>query len=122
MKHRISAELLKKYLQGNTTPQESALVDEWYASIGEAQDDLMMGAQEWEEIEKGILSRLKNNSLEEAPAGKSSTQLLFRGSLRMAAAIAAITVVGISVLYFSLNQSRPMLAEKFVSHEVVQKI
>jgi transmembrane sensor len=121
MKHRISAELLKKYLQGKTTPQESALVDEWYASIGGAQDDLMMGAEEWEKIEKGILNKVKN--IGETPAEKSSANPWLKKSLRMAASIAAITAVGISVLYFSVNPAPgSRLPDKFVSNEVVQKI
>src|SRR5689334_16494234 len=122
MKQRISAELLKKYLQGNTTPQESALVDEWYSSIGGGQDDLMMGAEEWEKIEKGILTRLKDTGFEESAEDKSSSGTWVKRSLRMAASIAIITAVGIGVLYFSVTRSKPLMAEKFASSGVVQKI
>ena len=42
MKNAIPPDLLKKYLRGEATPEESSSIDEWYQSLHENPDDISL--------------------------------------------------------------------------------
>lgn len=122
MKKNISHDLLKRYLQGKTTREESARVDEWYESIGNAPDDLMMDAATWEEMERNILSRIKGSDDFTSAKERNLPLSFWQKSLRVAAAITIITVVGVSVLLFGMNESGNSGLHTFTGSSKIQRI
>ncbi len=62
MKKETLPELLKKYLRGETTPEESAIVDAWYLSLHENPDDVsLLDPLELDFVQNKILDRVKSN-------------------------------------------------------------
>ena len=62
MKKAISPELLKKYLRGEATPEESSSVDAWYQSLQENPDDVsLLDPLELDIVQNRILGKVKAN-------------------------------------------------------------
>ena len=105
MKKEILPDLLKKYLRGETTPDEAALVDEWYLSLQETPDDIsLLDPLELDIVQNRILDRIKNNI--EIPAKhkiktKGISAPFFRTPFKLAAAITAIAVIGLGAVFFA---------------------
>ena len=88
MKKEILPELLQKYLRGETTPEESAIVDEWYLSLQENPDDIsLLDPLEVDIIENKILDRIKANievTAQEVPVRNiSSKSYLYKDSFQV---------------------------------------
>lgn len=105
MKKEILPDLLKKYLRGETTPEESALVDDWYLSLQENPDDIsLLDPLELDIVQNKILDRIKANiELPEVTTpvrSTSSKSFLLRTPFKLAAAITAIAVIGLGAIFF----------------------
>ena len=78
MKKEISPDLLQKYLRGETTPEESAIVDEWYLSLQENPDDIsLLDPLEVDIIENKIFEHIKAN-IEMPAQGASCAEYFFK--------------------------------------------
>lgn len=101
-KKQISQELLKRYLEGQCTPEEAFQVDEWYASLSEetgaeaAFDQPRHLGKVRNEIE-----RLSSKEVRVVPLRRSS----FSQYLRYAAAAVILLAVGVGINYF-LSQNK----------------
>ncbi|MBK0377961.1 FecR family protein [Mucilaginibacter segetis] len=108
MKEPISVELLEKYLSGNCTAAETALVKKWYQSFEQVPDPVdTLNASEQEllkeKIYSAILSEIESaNNKEERilVTGKPKMQTWYRWA---AAAVAFIAVAGL--FYFSTSKT-----------------
>lgn len=96
-KKQISRELLKRYLEGQCTPEEAFQVDEWYASISEetgaeaAFDQPTHLGKVQREIE-----RLSSGEIRVVPLRRS----VFPQYLRYVAAAVILLVAGMAINYF----------------------
>lgn len=100
MKREISPDLLRKYLRGETTQQESAEVDEWHLFLQENPDDIrLLDPFELNIIEGKILDRIKAGI--ELPAEIKKTRqakiasFFSKTPFKIAAAIAVIALIGL---------------------------
>ncbi len=106
MKKEISPELLNRYLRGETTLEESAIVDQWYLSLQERPDDVsLLDPLELAFTENRLLERIKSKI--EIPSNDiplqnyKSTPFSLRTPFKLAAAISAIAVIGLGAILFS---------------------
>ena len=104
MKKAISPELLKKYLRGEATPEESSSVDAWYQSLQENPDDVsLVDPLELDIVQNRILGKVKANI--EVPAqadGARTTSFNFlKTPFKLAAAITVIAVIGLGAILFN---------------------
>jgi transmembrane sensor len=105
MKKEISHDLLERYLRGETTPGESATVDEWYTSLQENPDDIgLLDPLESDFVQSRILDRIKANIGE--PGGRKTPlhkikQFHLKTPFKLAAAITAIAVIGLGAILFN---------------------
>ncbi len=108
MKKEILPDLLKKYLRGEATPEESALVDEWYLSLQENPDDIsLLDPFELDIVQNKILDRIKSNielPVSEPVLRTAPTSFFLRTPFKLAAAVSAIAVIGLGAIFF--NQKR----------------
>lgn len=101
-KKQISQELLKRYLEGQCTPEEAFQVDEWYASLSEE-----TGAEAAFDQPRHLgkvqneIGRLSSDEVRVVPLRRSS----FPQYLRYAAAAVILLVAGVGINYF-LSQNK----------------
>ncbi|MDP9077622.1 MAG: FecR domain-containing protein [Bacteroidota bacterium] len=111
MKKQLSAHLLNKYLQGECTPEEEVLINEWYKSF-EGDDDHISSISE---TEREILkSRIRQGIKRPIPAEvpvidhpRSRTRLL----IYSIPAIAACVIIALTVLLNHNDAKQPASAE-----------
>ena len=125
MKKEILPDLLQKYLRGEATPEESAIVDEWYLSLQENPDDIsLLDPLEVDIVENKILDRIKANievPAQEVPVRKISSKSLFiRTPFKLAAAITAIAVIGLGAILFK-QKGLPSLETKAIADDKPEK-
>lgn len=125
MKKEISTDLLQKYLREETTPEESAIVDEWYLSLQDNPDDIsLLDPVEVELIENKILERIKANievPTRQVPVRNISLKPFFlRTPFKLAAAISAIAVIGLGAILFK-QKGLPSLETTTISYDAVAK-
>src|SRR3990170_6988938 len=119
MKREISPDLLKKYLSGETTQQESAEVDEWYLFLQENPDDIsLLDPFELNIIESKILDRIKAG-IElpkgiEKPSQAKTISFFSRKPFQIAAAIAAIVIIGLGATHLSQKRLTSVSVEAHV--------
>jgi transmembrane sensor len=105
MKKEISRDLLERFLRGETTPEESSAVDEWYTSLQENPDDIgLLDPLESDFVENRILDRIKANIGE--PGGRKTPlqkikHFNLKTPFKLAAAITTIAVIGLGAILFS---------------------
>jgi ferric-dicitrate binding protein FerR (iron transport regulator) len=120
MKHEILPDLLKKYLRGEATPEESVLIDEWYSSLQENPDDIsLLDPLEQNIAENRILKKIKRNISHQIPSeikhSRTSSKFYFlRTPFKLAAAIAAIAVIGLGAILFK-EKGLPSLQNQTVA-------
>src|SRR5688500_6159951 len=120
MKHEILPGLLKKYLRGETTPEESVLLAEWYSSLQENPDDIsLLDPLELDIVESRILKKIKRNISHqirsEIKHSRTSSKFYFlRTPFKLAAAIAAIAVIGLGAILFK-EKGLPSLQNQTVA-------
>jgi len=125
MKKEISPDLLQKYLRGETTPEESAIVDEWYLSLQENPDDIsLLDPLEVDIIENKIFEHIKANiemPAQGAPVRNISSKSFFlRTPFKLAAAISAIAVIGLGAILFK-QKGLPSLETKTLTYDAPEK-
>jgi transmembrane sensor len=106
MKREILPDLLKKYSRGETTPEESAIVDAWYLSLQENPDDVsLLDPLELDFVQNKILDRVKSQIELPARGTPSRTDrskyALLKTPFKLAAAITAIAVIGLGAILFN---------------------
>lgn len=121
MKKDISPDLLKKYLRGETMPEESAMVDEWYLSLQENPDDIgLLDPLEQNIIHNKIFKRIKANidlpKAKERRLNSTSKPFFLRTPFKLAAAISAIAVIGLGVILFQQRGLPSSSSYSFVVH------
>lgn len=112
MKKEILTDLLKKYLRGEATPEESAIIDQWYLSLQENPDDVsLLDPLELDIVQNKILDRIKSNIAqpkEKRPAPKIGSRPFFlKAPFKLAAAISAIAVIGLGGALFFNQKGLP---------------
>ena len=99
---QISPELLKRYTEGQCTPEEAFQVDEWYASLSEE-----TGSEAaFDQLRH--LNKVQDEISKHSPAGAPTMPLrrsAFGQYLRYAAAAVILVVGGLGVKYF-LSQNK----------------
>jgi hypothetical protein len=105
MKKEISNTLLQKYLRGETTAEESAMVDNWYLSLQENPDDVsLLDPLESDFVQHKILDRIKSTidlPREAKMPVHMSTPFYLKTPFKLAAAITAIAVIGLGAILFN---------------------
>src|SRR5690349_1867757 len=91
----ISPQLLKRYIDGQCTPEEVFQVDEWYASLSEETDATFDQQRHLAKVQEEI----RRQSPGEVPAVPLRRQGLGR-YLRYAAAAIILLVAGVGVNFF----------------------
>ncbi len=92
--------LLKKYVNGECTPEEIKLVDGWFLSHEDnPDDDRLLDIDERESLETKMLERIKASLAQEATVLKSASTT--KTWYRAAAAIAALMVSGLGLYLYN---------------------
>jgi len=107
MKNKISPELLKKYLRGETSPEESNLIDKWYTSFDENNPDDFALLHGHKALEERILRRIRERiKPDQQEASKKNTRPFLGTTMRWAAAITLLAVVGLGMFLFNQSKSK----------------
>jgi ferric-dicitrate binding protein FerR (iron transport regulator) len=114
MNNEISPELLKKYIKGETTPEENVQVDQWYLSLQDGPDDVsLLDPLEHNFVQNKLFDRISSkiqSSLQDTPSRKQRSNSFFLTiPLKLAAAITAIAVIGIWAILFINQKGLPSL-------------
>src|SRR5688572_32071958 len=91
--------LLKKYVNGQCTPEELKVIDQWFSSHEDnPDDDRLVDVYERENLETKMFERIKANVELKVDAPESS-----RGNVwyRAAAAIAILMVAGLGIYLYN---------------------
>jgi hypothetical protein len=126
MKREISPELLKKFLRGETTTKESAVVDEWYLSLQENPDDIsLLDPFELDFVQTKILDRIKSGIELPIHIPKKrpvrSISFFSTNPFKLAAAITAIAVIGLGLILFKQKESPSLDNERVALFSRVNK-
>jgi transmembrane sensor len=126
MKKEISNDLLKKYLRGETTPDESAIVDDWYLSLQENPDDVsLLDPLDSDFVQNKILDRIKSNidlPREMRVPVDTYKSFYLKTPFKLAAAITAIAVIGLGAILFNqkgLPSITPLLATEDITFNII---
>ncbi len=114
MNNEISSELLKKYLKGETTPEENTAVDQWYMSLQDGPDDVsLLDPLELTFVQNKIFDRISSKiqlpSKDIQLKKQTSKSFFLTTPLKLAAAITAIAVIGIGAILFINQKGLPSL-------------
>jgi hypothetical protein len=120
MKNEISPALLSRYLKGETTPDETATVDEWYSSLNEGPDDVsLLDPLELNFVKNKVFDRITSNiqipSKQTPLPGHKSKTLFLTTPFKLAAAITAIAVIGLGAILFINQKGLPSLQRNYIS-------
>jgi hypothetical protein len=127
MKKEILPDLLKRYLRGETTPEESSIVDEWYLSLQENPDDIsLLDPLELDIVQNKIFNRIKVNidlpTEDKSVRSLPSRNLFLRTPFKLAAAITAIAVIGLGAIFFKQKGLPSLQNENFHTVALAKKI
>lgn len=111
----ISPQLLKRYIDGQCTPEEVFQVDEWYASLSEETEAAFDQQRHLAKVQEEI----RRQSPGEVPAVPLRRQGLGR-YLRYAAAAIILLVAGVGVNYF-LSQNKSVFRPGTDTYSIVNK-
>jgi ferric-dicitrate binding protein FerR (iron transport regulator) len=106
MQNRISPELLERYLNGKATPHESDLVEQWYTSFDEEKEDALVKE---DIVKEKMLSQIKSRLGRGGNVSPQRNLPFQRSTLRWAATISILMVIGAS-FYFFLTVELPPTA------------
>ena len=110
MEEPISVELLERYIKGDCTPQEVALVKKWYRSF-ESNNDYVSGISlaEEKELEDKIYNHILNNigeSTGQQEPAERPDRYIFRRWYAIAGVAAAIVISVISYFLVSYREQK----------------
>ena len=114
MGNERAEELIRKYLEGTTTPEEEALLESWYIAAAQAQPE-MPGEPDYPKIEDEILQPLRAEQLGQ-PKIKSPIRLWPR--IAAAASIVVILVIG-SLFIFRKRPTQQVVESKPVGNDIL---
>src|SRR5690606_12561403 len=127
MKNEISPDLLRKYLRGETTQAETALVDEWYSALQENADDVgLLDPLELHFVQHRIYDRIREKI--EVPLEVSTNkrrrfqETIFKSPFKLAAAITAIAVISIGAIFLSNKRLPYPLPANIAENKVFEKL
>lgn len=125
MNKEILSDLLKKYLRGETTPEEADIIDNWYASLQENPDDVsLLDPLELDIVQNKIFDRIKGNisvgEKKEEITKIVSTPIYLKTPFKLAAAISAIAVIGIGAILFNQKGLPSLQRESVASSSEIQ--
>jgi len=118
MKEEVFPELIRRYLQGNCSPEERRQVETWYRSFENDPDLLEFLSEDEKELLKGILFKHIRSSIEERQVKARQRRIWSR----YAAGIAALITIGAGLSWVWLAQkpvSQADVAEKAIRTIVV---
>ena len=120
MKNEISPELLTRYLKGETTPEETTAVDQWYASIQDGPDDVsLLDPLEFHFVQNKLFDRISSSiqipSKQTPLQDHKSKAFFFTSPFKLAAAITAIAVIGLGAILFINQKGLPSLHAEQIS-------
>ena len=103
MEKDILHKLIEKYLEGDCTPEEVAVIYEWYNSFEDEQDPAdFISSQQQQELKKRLLANIKINiRSREANESKSVSRTM----IYMLSGVAAIVILTIGVFFFNQKAS-----------------
>jgi transmembrane sensor len=105
----ISPDILEKYLAGKCTPEERAIVDQWFKQFeNDVEDSRLLNIQERGMLDAKMLHEIKNKIKAHTPL-RSSDPLVVKRPLtkklyKAVVGIAAALVMGLMVYYLSERQ------------------
>jgi ferric-dicitrate binding protein FerR (iron transport regulator) len=106
MKKEISPILLKKFLKGTTTPEESKEVNEWYSHLQlNHEESLLLEPQQEEELQQRIFNKIKTRTIDSS-GSKSKPRPFLNSTLRWAASISILLTVGVGAFLLSKTDSQ----------------
>jgi len=126
MEYPISVELLEKYIKGNCTEEEVALVKKWYRSF-DHENDYVSGISltEEKELEEKIYNHILSNIgmpvTEEEPVEESGSYSLRRW-FSIAGVAAAVLIVGTGLFLLERWQQTKVLPVADVSTQQIEAI
>lgn len=120
MKNEISPELLSRYLKGETTPEETTAVDQWYSSIQDGPDDVsLLDPLEFNFVQNKLFDRITSTiqipSKQTPLQDHKSSAFFLTSPFRLAAAITAIAVIGLGAILFINQKGLPSLQREQIS-------
>jgi hypothetical protein len=120
MKNEISPALLSRYLKGETTPEEAAMVDEWYSSLNKGPDDVsLLDPLELNFVKDKVFDRITSTiqipSKQTPLRSHKSKKLFLTTPFKLAAAVTAIAVIGLGAILFINQKGLPSLQRKYIS-------
>jgi transmembrane sensor len=123
MKKEILSDLLRKYLRGETTPEEAEIVDNWYASLQQNPDDVsLLDPLELDIVQNKIFDCIKGNisfgEKKQAVRKIASKPRYLKTPFKLAAAISAIAVIGLWAILFKENGLPSIKHESAVTNEI----
>jgi transmembrane sensor len=113
MKKPIRIDLLEKYIEGNCTEAETALVKQWYFSFEHENDHVsdLSPAQEQQLEEDIYFSILSNLNLVNMPVAEEPQKVVpLRRWYAVAAAVAVLALSAVGVIYSKKTKDQPLVA------------
>ncbi|MFA6085429.1 FecR family protein [Mucilaginibacter sp.] len=103
MERHIFLNLLDRYIEGSTTPQEQSLLEEYYKRL-DTRSDLELSVQEEETVRLAMLQNIQARLSVQEPA----VPLISKRSFKLWYAAASILLMLSVGGYFYLNQAKPV--------------
>jgi ferric-dicitrate binding protein FerR (iron transport regulator) len=122
MNPKISPELLKKYIRGEASPEESEQIDKWYASFESKTEDPHLTNSI--ELEEKLLSQIKAKiGLSESTSikRKGSSSPFLGTALKWAASFTIVGLIGAAIYQYLPGQSEAIAERTPVENPSVEK-
>ncbi|RPD48033.1 DUF4974 domain-containing protein [Hymenobacter sediminis] len=108
--------LLQRYQQGECTPEEARVVEQWYELLGHEQPPLMLAATEREQL-RALLWQNIEAQTQQLAVSPSAGRPWYAGAARWAAAAALALGLGVGAQQILTRQSAPPVAVKPSVHQ-----
>ncbi|TGE06129.1 FecR family protein [Hymenobacter fodinae] len=95
MKQTDLLHLLQRYQQGECTPEEERVVEQWYSLLGHQQPPLTLTPAEREQLRAELWERIEAKSLDAEDLSPPVARPWYAGGIRWAAAAALVLGLGI---------------------------
>jgi len=111
MEKDILRKLIEKYLKGNCTSEEVAVIYEWYNSFEQDQDPVdFISSQQQQELKLRLLTNIKRNIGSENIRLKeiSDRRIISRTLIYILSGAAAMVILTIGLLFYNQKASTPL--------------
>lgn len=122
MNPKISPELLKKYIRGEASPEESEQIDKWYASFDSKTEDPRLIKPI--ELEEKLLNQIKSKlGLSESASikRKGSSSPFLGTALKWAASLAIAALAGAAIYKYLPHTSDAIVEHSSIENPNVEK-